>query len=144
MLMQLRTVVFAFSSQSGTISMNNIVLCLTCLLSFSASAATLKCTTPMPAKTPASALAIATKVSMQQARSNALAHLKTKSLRIVSEELEIEQGCLVYSFDIEITGKSGIEEIFVDAGDGKVLLQKHETAKQEAAEKAGKTPSAAQ
>jgi hypothetical protein len=42
----------------------------------------------------------------------------------------------VYSFDIAIPGKPGIEEIIVDAGTGKVLSHKHESAKQEAAEQA--------
>jgi len=51
-------------------------------------------------------------------------------------ELEIEQTCLVYSFDIRIPGRSGIEEVMVDPGTGKVLAHTHETPAQEAAERA--------
>ena len=51
-------------------------------------------------------------------------------------ELEVEDGCLVYSFDIKVAGKSGAEEVMVDAGNGKVLSRKHESAMKEAAENA--------
>ena len=42
----------------------------------------------------------------------------------------------VYSFDIRIGGKSGVEEIMVDADNGKVICRKHESAKEETAEQA--------
>jgi hypothetical protein len=42
----------------------------------------------------------------------------------------------IYSFDIAIQGKSGIQETEVDAGNGKVLSNKHESAAAEAAQKA--------
>ena len=45
-------------------------------------------------------------------------------------------GKLIYSFDIKVAGKSGIEEVAVDAMTGKVLAVKHESPKQEAKEKA--------
>jgi uncharacterized membrane protein YkoI len=76
------------------------------------------------------------KVTKAQAQSVALAKIKASSAKIESSELEVEQGCLVYSFDIAVSGKPGIEEIMVDAGTGKVISHKHETAKQEAAERA--------
>jgi uncharacterized membrane protein YkoI len=73
------------------------------------------------------------KVSMEAARKTALA----KQAGTVSKsELEVEDGCLVYSFDIKVAGKSGAQEIMVDAGNGKVLSSKHESAVKEAAEKA--------
>jgi hypothetical protein len=46
------------------------------------------------------------------------------------------RGCLVYSFDIRVSGKSGIDEVMVDPGTGKVLSHTHETPRQEAAEQA--------
>jgi hypothetical protein len=55
---------------------------------------------------------------------------------IARSELEVEQGCLVYSFDVRVASKPGIEKIVVDAGTGKILLHKHETRKQVAAEQA--------
>lgn len=51
-------------------------------------------------------------------------------------ELEAEHGCLIYSFDIEVAGQTGIQEVQVDAGNGKVLSSKHESPKADAAEKA--------
>lgn len=77
------------------------------------------------------------KVSEDDARKTALASLKDPSKGTVKQaELEAEHGCLVYSFDIQVAGSSGIQEVQVDAGDGKVLSSVHESPKAEAAEKA--------
>jgi hypothetical protein len=43
-------------------------------------------------------------------------------------ELEVEDGCLVYSYDVKVPGKMGTEEVYVDAGTGKVLKSFHEAA----------------
>jgi hypothetical protein len=59
---------------------------------------------------------------------------QSKSTQVADGELESEQGCLVYFFEIRISGDPGIEEIVVDAGAGKILSHKHESPKQEAAE----------
>ena len=65
------------------------------------------------------------------------ASFKDSSKATVKEaELEAEHGCLVYSFDIGVAGRTGIQEVQVDAGNGKVLSSKHESPKAEAAEKA--------
>jgi Peptidase propeptide and YPEB domain len=77
------------------------------------------------------------KVSEDEARKTALASLKDPAKATVKEsELEAEHGCLVYSFDIAVAGKSGIEEIQIDAGNGKLLSSEHESPGAEAAEKA--------
>jgi len=55
---------------------------------------------------------------------------------VTEGELDIERGCLAYSFDIRVPGKSGIDEVMVDPGTGKVLSHTHETRRQEAAEQA--------
>src|ERR1700730_16279201 len=82
-------------------------------------------------------LAAMAKVSQDEAQKEALASLKDSSKATVKEaELEAEHGCLIYSFDIAIQGKSGIQEVEIDAGNGKVLSNKHESAASEAAEKA--------
>jgi len=73
------------------------------------------------------------KISKAAAEKNALAKV---SGSVSKSELEVEDGCLVYSFDIKVAGKSGAEEVMVDAGNGKVLSQKHESAMKESAEKA--------
>lgn len=82
-------------------------------------------------------LASLAKVSQSDAQAAALATFKDRSKAAVKEaELEAEHGCLVYSFDITVSGKSGVQEVQVDAGNGKVLSSKHESPKAEAAEKA--------
>jgi hypothetical protein len=82
-------------------------------------------------------LAAMARVTQADAQRAALATFKDRSKATVkSAELEAEHGCLVYSFDIEIAGKTGVQEIQIDAGNGKVLSNKHESPKAEAAEKA--------
>lgn len=44
-----------------------------------------------------------------------------------SAEIEQEAGKLVYSFDIKVPGKSGVEEVVVDAKTGNVVAVEHET-----------------
>ena len=57
--------------------------------------------------------------------------------RVEAGGLEVEEGCLVYSYDIKVPGKSGVDEVIVDAGTGAVLKVEHESAVKEAAEKTG-------
>jgi uncharacterized membrane protein YkoI len=45
----------------------------------------------------------------------------------MTAELEVEDGCLVYSFDIAVAGDSkGKHEIEVDAGNGRILKTDHD------------------
>ena len=112
-----------------------VVLALLFLaLSTSASAAALSCSIRPAKDTQPVALQTLAKVTPAEAQKAALAKIKASSTKIESSELEVEQGCLVYSFDIAVFGKPGIEEFMVDAGTGKILSHKHESAKQEVAE----------
>ena len=46
---------------------------------------------------------------------------------VKKSELEVEDGCLVYSFDIVVAGESkGKHEIEVDAGNGRILETDHD------------------
>ncbi|HEV7991414.1 MAG TPA: PepSY domain-containing protein [Gemmatimonadaceae bacterium] len=47
--------------------------------------------------------------------------------KVQDGELEREHGKLIYSYDIKVAGKSGIEEIAVDALTGAVVAHEHET-----------------
>lgn len=107
---------------------------LAILASFSVSAKPLPCEIRPAKHTSDSALAGLAKISQADALKAALAGFKPDAKQVADGELEIERGCLVYSFDIQTPGKTGIEEIWVDAGTGKILGHKHETPKQEAAE----------
>lgn len=80
-------------------------------------------------------LAAKAKVAESAAAATALA--KVPGGKIVGVELEQEGGKLIYSYDIKVTGKSGTEEVHVDAATGAVLGVEHEDAageKKEAAE----------
>jgi len=72
------------------------------------------------------------KVSMTTARATALKEVPNG--RVSKSALEREDGKLVYSFDIKVPGKSGWEEINVDAATGAVASREHETPKMEAKE----------
>ncbi len=82
------------------------------------------------------------KVAEDAAAKTALA--KVPKGAISSVELERESGKLLYSYDITVPGKKGVEEVHVDAVSGKLLSIEHEspsTEKKEAAADA-KTKSA--
>jgi uncharacterized membrane protein YkoI len=81
------------------------------------------------------------KMTMVQAR--ALATKTVPGAAIQAGEIERENGKLIYSFDMKTTGKTGIDEVNIDAMTGRVLGNQHETPKAEQAEasadaKAGK------
>ena len=75
------------------------------------------------------------KVSADSARTIARAQLPKAYIQ--SEELERENGRLIYSFDMKTDGKSGIDEVNVNALTGKLVGKvSHEGAKSEAREAA--------
>ena len=74
------------------------------------------------------------KISEETARATALKDVPNGTIK--SSELEREHGKLIYSFAISVPGKTGIEEINVNAIDGSVVAREHETPKMEKAEAA--------
>jgi peptidase YpeB-like protein len=83
-------------------------------------------------------LAKQAKISLEEARATALKRVPGGEVR--SEELEREHGKLIYSFDIQVPGKSGVEEVNVSAITGKVIGKKHESARTESSEEKAKPP----
>ena len=77
-----------------------------------------------------SALRAAAKVSEDSARAIALKAVPGATVK--EGELEKENGKLVWSFDLKVAGKKGVEEVQVDAITGKVVSHEHES---DAAEK---------
>ena len=73
------------------------------------------------------------KIAEADARKTALAAVPGG--KVQSHELERENGHLIYSYDIKVRGKSGIEEVNVDAMTGAIVAHEHEDAKAEAKEK---------
>jgi uncharacterized membrane protein YkoI len=72
------------------------------------------------------------RVTEAQARRTALAAVPHGRVR--SSELEREHGRLIYSFDIAVPGRSGIEEVNVNAVDGRIVAHEHEGPAAERAE----------
>lgn len=101
-----------------------------------AGASTLECTAKVTATLSKSQMKKMAKASMSEALATATELVgKSKLKKVIAKELEVEDHCLLYSFDLQLNSSEGIEEVFVDAISGKVLLQKHETAADEKAEK---------
>jgi hypothetical protein len=107
------------------------------LLTGSAAAADWPCAIHPAKNSLPATLPAMTKVAQSDAERTALAGFAdfAAAASVADGELEVERNCLVYSFDIKVAGQPGIEEVVVDAGTGKVLARKHETAAHEAAEK---------
>jgi Peptidase propeptide and YPEB domain len=74
------------------------------------------------------------KVAEATARATALA--RVPGGHVTSHELEEEDGRLIYSYDIEVPGRSGVQEVNVDAMTGEVVGEEHEEAAAERAEQA--------
>ena len=106
----------------------------------SATAKATHCSVHASKATPQKDLEAMAKVSQDAAQKAALKTFPASAhAEIVESELEQEGGCVVYSFDVKVAGKSGVDEVRVDAGNGKVLSHKHESAAHEAAEKVKET-----
>ena len=74
------------------------------------------------------------KITEAAARATALQQVPNGTVK--SNELEREHGKLIYSYDITVPGKTGIEEVNVNAIDGTVVAKQHESPKTEKAEAA--------
>lgn len=74
------------------------------------------------------------KITETDARATALKEVPGGTIK--EGGLEREDGKLIYSFDIAVAGKEGIQEVAIDAITGKVLSNVHETPADEAKEAA--------
>ena len=123
--------------------MRILIAMTTMLISIGANAASLPCSIHPEKGLSDAALAALAKVTQADAQSTALKAVSSKNASVASGELEAEGGCLIYSFDIKMPGKTSIIEVTVDAGTGKVLSQKREGPKTQAAEAAADQAAAA-
>jgi uncharacterized membrane protein YkoI len=78
------------------------------------------------------ALRAEAKVSEDSARAIALKVVPGATVK--EGELEKEKGKLIWSFDLKVAGKKGVEEVQVDAVTGKVIGREHESDAKEAKE----------
>ena len=77
------------------------------------------------------------------AAATATAQAAVPAGKIASHELEREKGKLIYSFDIKTAGKSGIDEVNIDAMTGTIVDKSHESPADEAKEAAADKKAAA-
>lgn len=92
-----------------------------------------------PAEKERSQAALQQEARITEATARATALREVPNGTIKSSELEREHGKLIYSFDIAVPGRSGIEEVAVNAIDGSIVAHEHETPameKKEAAQEA--------
>jgi uncharacterized membrane protein YkoI len=68
------------------------------------------------------------KVSQADAEKKALSRVKVPA-KILGSALQVQNGCLFWMLVVKESGKSGVQEVKVDAGTGKVLASKHESGK---------------
>src|SRR5258706_2103996 len=117
--------------------MKRAVLAIALVVPFAAASADLNCSLKAKKTTPKAEYTAMAKVKDDAARKTALDKVAVKGSTVTKGGLEVEDGCLVYTYDVKVPGKSGVEEVIIDAGTGKVLKVEHESAAKEAAEKAG-------
>jgi uncharacterized membrane protein YkoI len=73
-------------------------------------------------------LAAMAKVSQADAEKKGLARVKVPA-KVLGSALQVEDGCLFWMLIVKENGKSGVQEVKVDAGTGNVLASKHESGK---------------
>lgn len=110
------------------------VACIVAVAATVVAAAPMSAQSGKPMKEAKPGLLARAKIAPDAARSSALARIKGGAIK--EEEIEEEDGKLVFSFDIAVAGKSGIEEVQVDALNGKIVSVEHESPAQQAAEAA--------
>ena len=87
--------------------------------------------------------ALMAEATITEAAASATAMKEVPGGKIESHELERENGKLIYSFDLSVADKEGIEEVNVDAMTGAMVAHEHETPSQIAKEKAADAKAAA-
>ena len=114
--------------------MKYFMACVLLVACGTASAADVPCSIHLKNNMPDTELQRLTKITMAQARATALASVRAPSATLAEGELEVERGCLIYSFDIRLPQHRNINEVWVDPGTGKVISRTQETPAQQAVE----------
>jgi uncharacterized membrane protein YkoI len=101
---------------------------MTALAFASASLAAATCSIHPAKDTTDAQLPALAKVSQADAEKKALARVKVPA-KVLGSALQVEDGCLFWMLIVKETGRSGVQEVKVDAGTGSVLASKHESGK---------------
>lgn len=75
-------------------------------------------------------------IDYDQAKAAALAAAPGERKELRGGGLEVDRGCLVYRYDVEVAGQKGVQEVFVDAANGAILAQVAESRAKHAIEAA--------
>ena len=111
--------------------MKTLNLATLALLAVAATSAGAQATTHKKVETQAQ-LQKEAKMTMADARTMAMKTVPNATIQ--AGEIEREGGKLIYSFDMKVPGKSGIDEVNIDAMTSKLVSHQHETPKDERAE----------
>ncbi len=80
------------------------------------------CSVHPPRRASAEELSRLVRVPQDEARNTAIASLAPlKAGDVITSEVEAYEGCLVWPFTMRLPSRKGVQEVFVDAGDGKVV-----------------------
>ncbi len=100
------------------------IMCLSLVLSAGLATVTLAQGKPVKVTEEKRGLLKQAKIAPDAATATAQAKFPTGTIK--SGEIEKEGGKLIYSFDIQLPGAKGIEEVHVDAATGAVIKTEHE------------------
>lgn len=72
-------------------------------------------------------LASMARVTSRDAEARAIASVAPSKVNsVMSSGVEVVNGCLAWPFDLRFADKGGVQEVMVDAGDGKILSSEYE------------------
>lgn len=67
------------------------------------------------------------KVTSKDAEARAIASVAPEKVTsVISSGVEVVNGCLAWPFDLRFASKGGVQEVMVDAGDGRILSSEYE------------------
>ena len=86
-----------------------------------------ECSIRPPRNTDQAELRRLAKMSSKDAEARAVLSVAPNKVNaVMSSDVEVVNGCLAYSYDLRFANKGGVEEVIVDAGDGKILSSEYE------------------
>jgi uncharacterized protein (TIGR02246 family) len=85
------------------------------------------CTIRPPRGTSHEDLSRMAKVTPKDAEARAIASVAPEKVTsVMSSGVEVVNGCLAWPFDLRFANKGGVQEVMVDAGDGRILSSEYE------------------
>ena len=108
--------------------MKVIALTIAAVLPLAALADGLECSVKASKRMSREELAKLAKVKEEDARKTALAWVNAPQAGSAKGGLGVEDGCLVYAYDVVLPAKRDPEEVIIDAGTGQIITRKLEGA----------------